>query len=59
MLRVRVLGLAVPFAGLADLEIVFVCFSVMSFNLAVKKKEVFDGTALPKTSLFAQTPLFL
>jgi len=31
----------------------------MSFNLAVKKKEVFDGTALPKTSLFAQTPLFL
>jgi hypothetical protein len=31
----------------------------MSFNLAVKIKKVSGGTALPKTSLFAQTPLFL
>lgn len=71
MLRVRGLGFAAfdtagavlvleaTFAGFADLETSFVCFSVMSFNLAVKKKKVFGGTVLPKTSLFAQTPLFL
>jgi hypothetical protein len=59
MLRVRALGLAVTFVGSIDLETAFFSFCVMSFNLAVKKKKVFGGTVLPKTSLFAQTPLFL
>jgi len=58
MLPVRVFGLAVTFVGFVDLETAFFSFCVMSFNLAVKKK-VFGGRVLPKTSLFAQTPLFL
>jgi hypothetical protein len=51
--------LVVALAGFTGFEATFLCFCVMSFNLAVKKKKVFGGKTLPKTSLFAQTPLFL
>ena len=71
MLRARVRGgaafdaagsvfrLAATLAGFADLETAFFSFCVMSFNLSEKRKRSSAGQPQPKTSLFAQTPLFL